>query len=197
MKRLLATAALIGALHLTGTGSASAQAQGAYLGEIRLFATNFCTTGFAPSSGQLLAISQNAALFSLLGTYFGGNGVTNFALPNLIGRTPYGSGTPGGQPFGAVYGAPTVTLLTANLPAHTHQLFASSAAETTNTVAGGLSASFPSGKNVYAAAGSPANVALSPSGLGLTGGNQPISIQSPALAMTWCIATTGIYPSRP
>jgi len=194
MKRLLATAALLGALHLTGTGLASAQSM--YLGEGRLFATNFCPQGWATTSGQLLAINQNQALFSLLGTYFGGNGVTNFGLPNLVGRTPYGDGTPGGQPLGAVYGSPTVTLTGGNLPAHTHQFFASSAAPTANTAAGGLSATFPSTLKLYAASGSPANVAASPTAIGLTGGNQPISIQSPALAMTWCIAQTGVYPSR-
>jgi microcystin-dependent protein len=194
MKRLLATAALVGALQLTGTGLASAQ--GMYIGEGRLFATNFCPQGWATTAGQLLAINQNTALFSLLGTYFGGNGMSNFGLPNLIGRTPYGDGTPGGQPIGAVYGAPTVTLSIANLAAHSHTFFATSAGDTANSPAGGLAPTYSTGRSVYAASGSPANVALSPTAIGLTGGNQPISVQSPALAMTWCVATQGVYPSR-
>jgi len=193
MKRLLTTAALVGALHLTGTGLASAQLF--YIGEARLFATNFCTRGFAPTTGQLLNINTNQALFSLLGTYYGGNGVTTFGLPNLIGRAAYGQGNPPGQPIGAVYGTPTVTLTTPNLAAHTHPLFGSLAAESTNTAAGVLDATFTS-RNVYAGPGSPANVALSATAIGMTGGNQPITIQSPALAMTWCIATTGVYPTR-
>jgi microcystin-dependent protein len=194
MKRLIAIAALASALQMTGTGLASAQEQ--YLGEVRLFGLNFCPIDWMQASGQILSISQFTALYSLYGTTYGGNGQTNFGLPNLNGRAPYGSGSPG-QPLGAVYGNSTVTLTIANLPAHTHQLFASTNPPTTNTGQGGLSASFNAGDKVYAASGSPANVPYSPTALGSTGGSLPLSIQSPALAMTWCVAVNGIYPTRP
>jgi microcystin-dependent protein len=199
MKRLFATAALAGALHLTGVGLASAQQVDQYLGELRVTAFNFCPTGWFMASGQIVSIQQYTALFALIGTTYGGNGTINFALPNLNGRAPYGNDPSGsvGQPIGAVYGQSQVTLTSANLPAHSHQAFASSAGPSTNNPAGGLSASFPSGENVYAAAGSPANVAFSPSALGITGQSLPFNNQSPALSMTWCIAWEGIFPSRP
>jgi microcystin-dependent protein len=195
MKRLFATAALAFALHFTGGGMASAQEVDQYLGELRPTAFNFCPTGWFMASGQTLAINQYVALFSLIGTTYGGNGTTNFQLPNLNGRAPYGQDQ--SQPIGAAYGQSQVTLTVGNLPAHTHQAFASSAGPTTNTGTGGLSASFPSTDKVYAAAGSPANVAYSPSAIGATGQNQPFSNQAPALSVSWCIAWQGIFPSRP
>ena len=194
MKRLLAAAALASAVQMTSAGLASAQEM--YVGEVRLVGFNFCPVGWMQASGQTLSISQYTALFSLYGTTYGGNGTTNFQLPNLNGRAPYGNGTPG-QPIGAVYGNSTVTLTVANLPSHTHQLFASSAAPTTNTAQGGLTATFNPNDKIYAASGSPANVQYSPTAIGFTGQNIPISIQSPALAMNWCVALQGIYPSRP
>ena len=196
MKRLLATTALVCALHVTGSGLASAQEM--YVGETRLFAFNFCPVGWFQASGQLLPIQQYTALFALIGTTYGGNGQTNFALPNLNGRAPYGSGTPGGQPIGAVYGSSTVTLTVGNLPAHSHSFNASTAGPTTPNPAGALNATFPSANDkVYAPAGSPANTPMAQGAIGLTGQNLPVNIQSPALSMMWCIAWQGIFPSRP
>jgi microcystin-dependent protein len=196
MKRLLAIAALLGALQMTGAGVASAQ-NSQYLGEVRNFGYNWCPTGWIQASGQLLSISQNTALFSLYGTYYGGNGVSNFGLPNLNGAAPYGNGnTPPAQPLGAVYGTTTVSVTTANMPQHTHQLIASSAGPTTNSPNGALVATLNANEKAYAVPGSPANVALATGAVGFTGGNQPVYIQSPALAMNWCVAMVGIYPSR-
>jgi len=196
MKRIMMSAALAAALCTGCVGVASAQV-GQYLGEVRNVGFNFCPTGWAAASGQLLPINQNQALFSLLGTYYGGNGIQNFALPNLNGRTPYGSGTPGGQPLGAVYGNSTVTLTLANLPAHSHMFNASTANPATPNPAGGLTATFPqSGDQVFAPSGSPANVPMAATIVGFTGQNLPFSVQSPALSMNWCIALTGIYPTR-
>lgn len=195
MKRLFVAAALAPALYFGSITLASAQEM--YLGEVRLFGFNFCPTGWVQASGQLLAISPNTALFSLYGTIYGGNGTTNFQLPNLNGRAPYGSGSPGGQPIGALYGSSTTTLTIANLPAHTHQLNATSVAPSIDNPAGGFLGTFTNAsQKIYAASGSPANVPMAPGAIGPTGGSQPFSTQSPALSMMWCVAMTGIYPSR-
>jgi microcystin-dependent protein len=194
MKRLLATAALAAGLQITCAGLASAQEM--YVGEVRLVGFNFCPVGWMQASGQILSIQQYTALYSLYGTTYGGNGSTNFGLPNLNGRAPYGNGTPG-QPIGAVYGNSTVTLTIANLPTHTHQLFGSQTGPSTNSPQGALSATFGSNEKIYAPAGSPANAQFAQTAIGFTGQNIPISVQSPALAMQWCVAYTGIYPSRP
>jgi microcystin-dependent protein len=194
MKRLVASVALACALQMTGAGLASAQEQ--YLGEVRLVGFNFCPTGWMQASGQILSIQQYTALFALYGTNFGGNGSTTFGIPNLNARAAYGWGSPG-QPFAAVYGAPQATLTVSNLPSHTHQLFGSSAANSINSGSGGLLATFPTNEKPFAASGSPANVNFATTALGFTGGNQPISTQSPALAMNWCVAYVGIFPSRP
>src|SRR5664279_643330 len=120
MKRLLPAAALACALNITCAGLASAQEP--CIGEVRLFGYNWCPNGWLQASGQLLNISTNTALFSLYGTNFGGNGSTNFGLPNLTGRAPVGYGGPPGQGFATVYGTSSVTLTVGQLPAHTHQL---------------------------------------------------------------------------
>lgn len=164
MKRLFAAAVIATVLQLTCAGIASAQ--NPYLGEIRLFAFNFCPVGWASAAGQLLPISQNTALFSLLGTFYGGNGNSNFALPNLVGRAPYGQGPSPGQPIGMYYGASSVTLTTGSKP-----LLA--------TANGKLLTTTPSDEKIQE-----------------TGSKEAVSTQSPALALTWCIALQGIYPPR-
>jgi microcystin-dependent protein len=196
MKRLLATAML--ALSLTFTCAGLASAQEPYVGEVRLFGYNWCPNGWLQANGALLPIAQYTALFSLYGTNFGGNGSTNFGLPNLTGRAPTGYGsTPPGQPFAAVYGNSSVTLTIGQLPAHTHQLFGSTAANSTNVPAGAILPTFPAGQHIYAPAGSPANAPMAASAIGTTGNNQPVQTQSPSLALNWCVAINGIYPSRP
>jgi microcystin-dependent protein len=193
MKRLLATAALASALTLTCTGIASAQEP--YLGEVRLFGFDFCPNGWIAANGQLLPLNQFTALFSLYGTIYGGNGTSNFGLPDLRGRAPV-SPTPQ-QQIGGVYGAPSVTLTVPQLPGHTHALRGTSQPPTTNSPAGSLLATFPAGEHIFAAGTSPADTPMSQAAIGATGSNQPVPTQSPILAMNWCVAIQGIYPSRP
>ena len=173
-----------------------------YLGEIRLFAGNFAPTGNAYCAGQLLSIQQNSALFSLLGTTYGGNGTTNFALPDLQGRLPvcYGQG-PGltNYPIGTKTGSESVTLLVTQSPAHTHMPIASLTPAAAETPAGGIPATLQTPfKGFYVQdskkTGNP--IALSPTAVQQTGGSQPHENRMPALAISIIIALQGIFPSR-
>lgn len=197
MKRLLATTALVGALSAACVNLAAAQDP--YLGEIRLFGYNWCPQGWLVAAGQTLSISQYSALFALYGTNFGGNGQTNFGLPNLSGRAPYGIGAGGvGQPFAAIYGNSNVTLTVQNLPAHTHQLFGSSAIEGTSSPTNAILPTLNvSTQKFYASSGSPADRPMAANAVGLTGSNIPVTVQSPALTLNWCVAMQGIFPTRP
>jgi microcystin-dependent protein len=196
MKRLLAIVALIGALSTTWVNLASAQDQ--ILGEVRLFGFNWCPVGWAPTNGATMQISQNAALFSLLGTNFGGNGSQTFALPNLSGRAPVGQAAGGvGQPFATAYGAASVTLIVGQMPQHTHQLSGSSVADSVNSPAGAILGTGQTGGRNYAPSGSAADKPMAANAIGMAGQNQPVATQSPALAMNWCVAVVGIYPQRP
>jgi len=192
---------LAGALSIAGVNLASAQDM--YLGELRAFGFNFCPVGWASANGAILSISANAALFALLGTTYGGNGTSTFGLPNLQSRAPYGSGQGPGlpnYPLGALFGTPTVTLLTQNLPPHTHQLFGTSGLNSagSNSPAGALLPSYAAaGDKFYSATGAPNDRPMAANAIGLTGSGIPINTQSPGLALTWCIATSGIFPSRP
>lgn len=192
MNRLLATAAL-SALGFLCTGAAFAQEQ--YIGEVRLVGFNFCPQSWFPADGRLLPIAQYQALFALYGTIYGGNGTTNFAIPNLQGRAPVAASSQ--QPIGAPFGNSNVTLTIANLPPHRPQLYASSTAASVGAPDGALLSTFPAADKIYAPPGSPADKAMSPNSIGILGGGVPISTQSPSLAMTWCVAWSGIFPSRP
>jgi microcystin-dependent protein len=175
-----------------------------YIGEIILVPFNFAPRGFALCNGQLLPISQNTALFSLLGTTYGGNGTTNFALPNLQGSTPIGMGQGPGlpnYPIGSAVGTATPTLTPANLPAHSHLVPASGAAATSSSPVGAVPA-VPTGTNVN---GEPVEVLAYTSTLpttveaaaaiGTTGSGQAIN-PSPYLVLNYCIALQGIFPPR-
>lgn len=162
-----------------------------FLGQIQMFSFNFPPVGWAVCNGQLLSIAQNTALFSLLGTTYGGNGQTTFALPNLQGRTPIHFGqSPGLSPrsLGETGGQETVTLISTQMPAHNHSVSASTAAPTAGTPAG----------NVWAQGNysSTANAPMSPADIGVTGQGQPHENRSPYLVVNFCIALQGIYPSR-
>jgi microcystin-dependent protein len=195
MNRHVATALLAGALSAAGVNLAAAQEM--YVGELRQFGFNWCPYGWLQAAGQVLPISQYTPLFALIGTSFGGNGSSTFALPNLSGRAPYGQLANGqGQPFGAVYGQTQVTLTVSNLPAHTHQLYGTSASPNTNSPGAALLPTLPSAQHFFAT-GAQANTPMASTAVGITGNNIPVSIQSPALSMNWCIATTGVFPSRP
>ncbi len=169
-----------------------------FIGEIAVFGFNFAPRGWAMCNGQLLSISQNAALFSLLGTTFGGNGVTTFALPDLRSRSAVGVGQgPGLSPYdqGEMTGQTSHTLTISEIPNHTH---------IPNCNSGPGSAAAPGG-NVWAADGThitkayaaAANLATMTAGaLSSTGGSQAHENRQPVIAFNFCIALSGIYPSR-
>jgi len=166
---------------------------------IMLFAADFAPKYWALCSGQLLPINQNQALFSLLGTTYGGDGRTTFALPDFRGRTAIGAGQGAGRSnfeLGQRAGSQAVTLSTANLPPHTHlataTLNATSAAPNTDEGPGSILA----GANIYAAGetGALAGVAEQPTGV--SGGSLPISVQQPYLGLNYVICLQGIFPSR-
>lgn len=170
-----------------------------FVGELRAFPFNFAPTGWALCDGSLLSIAQNAALFSLLGTMYGGNGTTNFGLPDLRGRVPMGAGIgPGLTPRtqGDLVGTENVTLTTGNLPPHTHSLNATTAAATGVAPTGALLAAGQVDAEPGYASGAP-DTALAANAIGATGTGAAVSVVQPSQVITWCIATVGIYPSRP
>lgn len=172
-----------------------------YLGEIRMFAGNFAPRGWAFCQGQLLSIAQNTALFSILGTTYGGNGQTTFALPDLRGRLPMQPGQGPGlssRTLGEQGGTETVTLLANQMPAHTHPLLASgnqgdqfSPEGSVNAVLVDPNTQQPA--NLYAATPS---TPMNPAAIGPAGGSQPHNNMSPFLCINFIIALEGIYPSR-
>lgn len=167
-----------------------------FLSEIRMFSFPYAPKGWAQCNGQLLPIAQNQALFSLLGTQYGGNGTITFALPDLRGRVPMSFGN--GVAQGEAAGVENVTLLSTQLPMHTHTAFGASDPQNTRnyddtvfTAATDILSGQPS--NLY---GPPS--ALVPLGALLTaaGGSQPHNNMQPALVVNFCIATVGVFPSR-
>ena len=164
-----------------------------FLSEIKIVSFNFAPKGWALCNGQLLPINQNQALFALLGTTYGGNGQTNFALPNIRGRVPIHMGN--GHTLGEAAGSTSVTVNIQQLPTHTHFLQASSS--------NGDSA-FPSNPNpnVLAALNSPIYnapsnlVTLNPAAVTSVGGSQPHNNMMPYLVLNFIIALQGIFPSR-
>lgn len=162
-----------------------------FVAQLLLASFNFAPRGWALANGQLLPINQNQALFSLVGTTFGGNGIQNFGLPNLQGRTSVGVGN--GVSYGEVGGSESVTLLSSQVPPHIHALNASGAtASGQKPDAGFLLAG--QGASNYAPASSLGS--MSSGTVSTVGGNQPHENRQPYLVMTWCIALTGIFPSR-
>ena len=169
-----------------------------FLGEIKLFPYNFAPRGFAFCQGQVLSIAQNTALFSLLGTTYGGNGQTNFALPDLRGRAPMQPGQGPGlsnHDLGEKAGQESVSLLTTQIPSHTHTLGASTQAATSDVPAPEAVPGRSTGGLLAYAAATP-GTALSSSALSTAGGSQPHNNMMPYLVLNYCIATQGIFPSR-
>lgn len=168
-----------------------------FLGELRLMSFNYAPRGWAFCDGQLLAIAQNQALFALLGTTYGGNGQTTFALPDLRGRAPMHAGpsSAGNVALGERGGAESVTLTAGQLPIHTHTLAASSDLANASVPGNALPAAKPrGGMNRYAAPGS--ETLMAPSSLAPAGGSQPHPNMQPFTVLTWAIALQGIFPSR-
>lgn len=178
-------------------GSQNAFSQEPYLGEIRMFAGNFAPRGWAKCEGQLLSIASNTALFSLLGTTYGGDGMTTFALPDLRGRVPMAPGQGPGlssRILGEMTGSETTTLTVNQMPAHTHAVNASTIDGDQNVPTGAIPANTKTLDKEYLA-GAP-NTTMSPSMIGVSGGNQPFNIVQPSLCVTFIIALEGIYPPR-
>ncbi len=170
-----------------------------YLGEIRLFSFNFAPKGWALCSGQTLAINQYSALFALLGTYYGGNGVSTFQLPDLRSRVPnhMGSGAGGTYVIGETAGEENVQLLANQIPAHTHVFQATTtkgiAEKPIGNILGQTNSTAPE-RLGYAA---PSNLtSLNPASIQPSGNGLPHPNIQPYLALNYCIALTGIFPSR-
>lgn len=166
-----------------------------FLAEIRIVGFNFAPRGWASCSGQLLQISQNTALFSLLGTTYGGNGTTTFALPNLQGASPLGAGQGPGlsqRDLGERGGSSTVALLTSQMPSHGHALRASSdpSSPTPNST---MSLASTTTAKVYR---SPSNLVPMATPLDPAGAGLPHDNRQPYLGMNFIIALQGIYPAR-
>ena len=163
-----------------------------FMGEIRMMSFNFAPQGWAMCNGQFLPINQNQALFSLLGTTYGGNGQTTFQLPDLRGRAPMHFGN--GHTLGEKAGQEAHTVTIAETPLHIHTLNGSTTTASTvtpdvNTV---LSVSTP--QQVYG--GAAGLVAMSPAAIGNVGGSQPHQNMQPYLVITFCIALQGLFPSQ-
>jgi microcystin-dependent protein len=173
-----------------------------YLGAIFIFAGNFAPNGYQLCQGQILPISQYAALFSILGTTYGGNGTSTFALPDLRGRSPIGQGTGPGLNtivLGEFAGSNSVSILYNNMPIHNHLI-------TTANAGGGLASPqnnflaqpLDAGQNpttMYASAAAP-SVTMAPTTVGAAGGSVPVSVQNPFLGINYIIAMVGLFPSR-
>ncbi|MEO7065996.1 MAG: tail fiber protein [Rhodanobacter sp.] len=173
-----------------------------FVGEIQLFGFNFAPYGWASANGVLLPIAQNTALFSLLGTTYGGNGQTTFALPNFVARAACNQGRgPGLTPrtMGETFGENSVTLLQSEMPTHSHNLQLLRPSDPSKMVATpstGNALAPPEGRSTFAfAAGATANASFAGTAIGPAGGSQPHENRQPYLAVNFCIALTGVYPS--
>jgi len=168
-----------------------------FLAEIRIFPFNFAPKGWAFCDGQLLPLSQNTALFSLLGTTYGGDGKSNFALPNMQGNAPMHPGQGPGlslHDLGETGGSDTVTLLEAEIPAHNHALQADSSDPGEDRTPASEALARSTGAALYASSAS--LVAFASQALSPAGGNQPHNNMQPYLTLNFCIALQGVYPPR-
>ncbi len=171
-----------------------------FVAEIRIFPFNFAPKGWAWCDGQLLPISQNTALFSLLGTTYGGNGKSNFALPDLQGRAPMHPGQGPGlslHDLGETGGSETVSLLESEIPAHSHAMRAGADGEAIDPKAAlwGSASTMP-GQELYASGSGAPLAAMSDKALSPAGGDQPHNNMQPYLTFYFCIALQGVFPPR-
>ena len=176
-----------------------------YMGIIKIFAGNFAPRGWAFCNGQLMSIAENTALFSLLGTTYGGDGRTTFGLPDLRGRVAVGQGTgPGLQPvvLGEMAGENDHTLIQSEMPAHTHGSIVSAADSTQTAATAGASIATPgvmSGRTFTATMGfntTPPNTILNPGSISPAGGSQPHNNMQPYLGINYIICIVGLFPPR-
>ncbi len=208
-KRLL-NLSLVGLLFFAGLGISNAQEP--FIGEIRLFAGNFAPRGWAFCDGQLLAISSNTALFSILGTTYGGDGRTTFALPDLRGRVPLHPGTGAGltpRRLGQRVGTETNVLTVLNLPSHNHSFAGTIKASSVVGTTPDPSSAYPAKaeviiswtetkeSNSYSTAKDVTMANDIVTGItGLTGGSQAVNNMQPSLGLNYIIALVGVFPSR-
>jgi len=173
-----------------------------YIGDIMAVGENFCPRSWTEAAGQLLPISSNTALFSLLGTTYGGDGRTTFGLPDLRGRRAMGQGNGPGltqRREGQKFGAEAHTLTAAQMPSHSHTVNANNLDGDKPGPGGKILAAAPPGgtgsETIYSDQGP--SVQMSPQMIADSGGSQPLDVVDPYLVMRYCIALQGIYPSRP
>ena len=178
---------LLAAMALAASGGV--QAQTPYFSEMRAFAFGYCPKGWALADGATLPIAQNQALYALMGVAYGGNGQTTLQLPDLRGRTPLGQGN--GYAHGQRGGLESTTITPAQMPTHTHALIATTAPATHATPTAGAMLAQTQNAGLYTAAAADTTLTM----LGSTGGGQPVSTRDPHLAITWCVALSGVFPS--
>lgn len=188
---------LMAVLLMTFVPVAFGQATGPFVGQLMIVGFNFAPSGWAECNGQLLSISQNTALFSLLGTMYGGDGKTTFALPNLNGSIAIGAGQGPGLSLydeGQSGGESSVTLSVNEIPAHSHTIRADDALGTSSDLTGNLPAWSVEGVPQYS---NSAGALMNSGALAVAGGNQPHNNMMPYLGLKFIIALQGIYPPRP
>jgi microcystin-dependent protein len=169
-----------------------------FVAEIRIFPFNFAPKGWAFCNGQLLPISQNTALFALLGTTYGGDGKSTFALPNLQGNAPMHPGQGPGlslHDLGEMSGSDAVTLLVSEIPAHTHSCLA--VEDPGDLQAPSAARALARSANGFAYVSGPANAPMAAQTLPPAGGGQPHNNMQPYLTLNFCIAMQGVFPARP
>jgi microcystin-dependent protein len=168
-----------------------------FVAEVRIFPFNFAPKGWAWCDGQLLPLSQNTALFSLLGTTYGGDGKSTFALPDLQGRAPMHPGQGPGlslHDLGEEGGSRTVTLLESEIPAHSHFAMATVEDGTQGTLTSGITLATSPGGAIYQTTTNANLVDLNPTAIAPTGGDQPHNNMMPYLTFYFCIALQGVFP---
>lgn len=173
----------------------SARAQEFYLGQLQQFGYNWCPNDWQRADGSLLSIAANSALFSLIGTTFGGDGVNTFAVPDLRDRAPISQSST--LPLGAMVGTSSTTMLQVQLPMHTHGFNADPTPPAGNSPANSMLGVFPSGQSIYAPPSAGPNTPMNPGMVQPAGQSQPVPIQMPVLATNWCMALYGVFPQHP
>ena len=169
-----------------------------FVAEIRIFPFNFPPTGWAFCDGQLMPISQNTALFALVGTYYGGDGKSTFALPNMRGNAPMQSGQGQGLSerfLGEMSGVESVTLINSEIPVHTHAMLANNGLANSRTPTPTAAMARATGGLLYDVAANQTQMA--PAALSLAGGGLPHNNMQPYLTLNFCIALQGVFPQRP